>query len=434
LSGKTNELFMSKRNQYLIPFILITTLFFMWGIANNLNGILIPHLRKALLLTNMQSTFVDTAVYMAYFLMAIPAGLLLKRFGYRKGVILGLLLFAAGALLFLPAADQRAYPIFLTGLFILGCGLTLLETAANPYVTRLGDPEGATMRINLAQSFNGLAVFVAPIIGTLFILSGKEYTKDQLAAMPEMDRVAYLVSEADSVKMPYLILGGFLILLAVVFYFIQLPELEEHSSASSAKSVEMQFGIFSALRHRHVRWAVIAQLFYVGAQVCVTSFFIRMAMSGGGVDEKTAGYYLSIYGLLFMAGRFLGTVVVRYMPPPKVLQWYALACIILSLTAIFAAGQFVVFALGGLGFFMSIMFPTIFSLGIAGLKEETKSASSLIVMAIIGGAIFPVIMGSLIDGFGDNIQVGYVVPLVCFLVILYYSTISGKTQVANNEG
>lgn len=434
MPNKTNKtVFMSKKNQYLIPFILITSLFFMWGIANNLNGILIPHLRKALQLTNMQSTFVDTAVYLAYFLMAIPAGLILKRFGYRKGVIMGLLLFAAGALLFLPAADYRAYTVFLTGLFILGCGLTLLETAANPYVTRLGAPEGATMRINLAQSFNGLAVFVAPIIGTLFILSGKEYSKEQLAAMAEAERVAYLASEADSVKMPYLVLGGFLVLLAILFYFIQLPELEEDDNTQSAKSVEAQSGIFSTLRHRHVRWAVIAQLFYVGAQVCVTSFFIRMAMSGGGVDEKTAGYYLSIYGLLFMAGRFLGTVVVRYIPPARVLQLYALACILLSLTAIFAAGQFVVFALGGLGFFMSIMFPTIFSLGIAGLKEETKPASSLIVMAIIGGAVFPVIMGSLIDAFGDNIQVGYVVPLVCFFVVLYYGVVSGQLSVDSDS-
>jgi MFS transporter, FHS family, L-fucose permease len=420
-----NRIMSKAKNPYLVPFILITSLFFMWGIANNLNGILIPHLHKALQLTNMQSTFVDTAVYLAYFLMAIPAGLILKRFGYRKGVILGLLLFAAGALLFLPAADSRAYGIFLAGLFILGCGLTLLETAANPYVTRLGDTEGATMRINLAQSFNGLAVFAAPVIGTLFILSGKEYSKEQLAAMTEVERLTYLSGEAESVKMPYMILGGFLMVLAAVFYFIKLPELESENTQlktqnPTLKTGNTEGGIFSTLRHSHVRWAVIAQLFYVGAQVCVTSFFIRMAMTGGGVDEKTAGYYLSVYGLLFMLGRFLGTAIVRYLSPPKVLQLYALACIVLSLTAIFAAGQFVVFALGGMGFFMSIMFPTIFSLGITDLQTETKSASSLIVMAIIGGAIFPVIMGFLIDSFGDNIQIGYIVPLLCFGVIWYY--------------
>ena len=415
----------NEKQKYLVPFILITSLFFMWGIANNLNGILIPHLRKALQLTNMQSTFVDTAVYMAYFLMAIPAGMILKRFGYKKGIIAGLLVFAIGALLFLPAADNRAYTVFLLGLFILGCGLTLLETAANPYATRLGDTEGATARLNLAQSFNGLAVFVAPIIGTLFILSGKEYTKDQMLAMPYADKIAYLTGEAASVKMPYLILAGFLILLAIIFYFIDLPELEDKNENQS------KGGIFDTLKYSHVKWAVVAQLFYVGAQVCVTSFFVRMAIAGGGVDEKTAGYYLSVYGLLFMIGRFAGTVIMRYVKPAKLLSIYAVVCIILSSIAIFTEGKFVVLALGGLGFFMSIMFPTIFSLGIMGLNEETKPASSLIVMAIIGGAVFPVIMGRIIDSSGDNIQAGYIVPLVCYFFVLYFGLVGHKVRQAN---
>lgn len=407
---------MSQRNKYLIPFILITSLFFMWGIANNLNGILIPHLRKALQLTNLQSTLVDTAVYLAYFLMAIPAGIILKRFGYKKGIIMGLLIFAAGALLFIPAANMQTYSIFLGGLFILGCGLTLLETAANPYATRLGDPEDATFRINFAQSFNGLAVFIAPIIGTLFILSGREYTPDQLAAMPELEKMAYLTSEAQSVKMPYMILGGFLIVLALIFYIMDLPEIgSEEPKSDKAKS-----GVFDTLKYNHVRWAVIAQFFYVGAQVCVTSFFIRMAISGGGVDEKTAGWYLSAYGLLFMIGRFVGSVFVKFIRPAKLLSLYSFICILMSLVAIYADGKFVVLALGGLGFFMSIMFPTIFSLGIEGLKEETKPASSLIVMAIIGGAIFPVIMGGIIDSMGDNIQIGYIVPFLCFFVVWYF--------------
>ncbi len=412
----------NEKQKYIVPFILITSLFFMWGIANNLNGILIPHLRKALQLSNMQSTFVDTAVYLAYFLMAIPAGIILKKFGYKKGIILGLLIFAAGALLFLPAADNRAYVVFLLGLFILGCGLTLLETAANPYATRLGDTEGATARLNLAQSFNGLAVFVAPIIGTLFILSGKEYSKDQMLAMPEVDKIAYLTGEAASVKMPYLILAGFLILLAIIFFFIDLPELEEKTT------VQSKGGIFDTLKYSHVKWAVIAQLFYVGAQVCVTSFFVRMAIAGAGVDEKTAGYYLGVYGLLFMIGRFAGTAIMRFVEPAKLLSIYAVVSILLSSIAIFTEGKFVVLALGGLGFFMSIMFPTIFSLGIVGLKEETKPASSLIVMAIIGGAVFPVIMGRIIDNSGDNIQAGYIVPLVCYFFVLYFGLVGHKVQ------
>jgi FHS family L-fucose permease-like MFS transporter len=405
---------------YLVPFVLVTCLFFMWGFANNLNGILIPHLRKALQLSNMQSTFVDTAVYLAYFLGAIPAGLVLKKFGYKKGIILGLLVFSLGAFLFVPAANSRTYGIFLLGLFIIGIGLTILETAANPYATKLGDAKDATTRLNLAQSFNGLAAFLAPMVGTIFILSGKEYSSEELNLLPEVEKIAYLTSEAASVKMPYMILGGFLLVIAVLFMVLKFPEFKEEDQGETTGSIA------GALKHKHLTWAVIAQLFYVGAQVCVTSFFVRMAISGGGVDEKTAGYYLGIYGILFMVGRFLGTIIMKYLAPAKLLSIYAAMCILLSLVAVYADGKNVVLALGGLGFFMSIMFPTIFSLGIDDLKENTKPASSLIVMAIIGGAIFPVIMGYIIDNSNDNIQVGYWVPLVCFIVVLYYGLVGHK--------
>lgn len=403
-----------EKNNYLIPFILVTSLFFLWGISNNLTGILIPHLRKALLLTNTQSTFVDTAVYLAYFLAAIPAGLIINKYGYKIGIIIGLLVFSLGAFLFVPAANTRTFGIFLLGLFIIGCGLTILETAANPYATKLGNPEGATTRLNLAQSFNGLAAFLAPMIGTLFILSGKEYTSEQLSLMPEVEKIAYLTSEAASVKMPYIILGVCLLVLAIVFMVLKFPEFREEGKMNTSGSIG------SALKQRHLVWAIIAQFFYVGAQVCVTSFFVRMAISGGGVDEKTAGYYLGIYGLLFMAGRFIGTIIMRYIQPAKLLSIYAFLCILLSFIAIYAEGKNVVLALGGLGFFMSIMFPTIFSLGIKDLHENTKPASSLIVMSIIGGAIFPVIMGKIIDNYGDDIQKGYIVPLICFFVVLYF--------------
>ncbi|MCP9762682.1 L-fucose:H+ symporter permease [Lacihabitans soyangensis] len=406
---------------YLVPFVLVTCLFFMWGFANNLNGILIPHLRKALQLSNMQSTFVDTAVYLAYFLGAIPAGLVLKKFGYKKGIILGLLVFSLGAFLFVPAANSRTYGIFLLGLFIIGIGLTILETAANPYATKLGDAKDATTRLNLAQSFNGLAAFLAPMVGTIFILSGKEYSSEELNLLPEVEKIAYLTSEAASVKMPYMILGGFLLVIAVLFMVLKFPEFKIEESGKEEGSIS------GALKRKHLVWAIIAQFFYVGAQVCVTSFFVRMAISGGGVDEKTAGFYLSIvYGLLFMSGRFVGTFLMRYITPSKLLSIYATICIILSLVAIYADGKNVVIALGGLGFFMSIMFPTIFSLGIEDMLENTKPASSLIVMAIIGGAIFPVIMGYIIDNSNDNIQVGYWVPLVCFIVVLYYGLVGHK--------
>lgn len=406
---------MTKTNaNYKLPFILVSTLFFLWGIANNLNGILIPHLRKALQLTNMQSTFVDTAVYVAYFLSAIPAGLILKKFGYKKGIITGLIVFSIGAFMFIPAANLRAYNIFLFGLFVIGCGLTILETAANPYASKLGDPDTATARLTLAQSFNGLAVFIAPVIGTIFILSGKEYSPDELAAMSEIDKLAYLNSEAASVKTPYLLLGIFLLAIAILFLVNKFPELKEEEGTAEEGSLS------SAIKNKHLVWAVIAQFFYVGAQVCVTSFFIRAAITGGGVDEKTAGYYLSVYGILFMTGRFAGSAIMRFIAPQKLLSLYAVICIILSFIAIKTDGQYVVIALGGLGFFMSIMFPTIFALGIAGLKSNTKPASSLLVMSIIGGAIFPVIMGNIIDQFGDDIQIGYIVPMICYVFVLYF--------------
>jgi FHS family L-fucose permease-like MFS transporter len=402
------------QNHYRLPFILVSSLFFLWGIANNLNGILIPHLRKALQLTNMQSTFVDTAVYLAYFSAAIPAGMILKKFGYKKGIITGLIVFSIGAFMFIPAANMRAYNIFLLGLFIIGCGLTILETAANPYASKLGDPATATSRLTLAQSFNGLAVFIAPVIGTIFILSGKEFSTEELAAMSEADQLSYLTTEAASVKMPYLSLGIFLLAIAVLFLVNNFPELKEDEGGEDEGSLA------SALQHKHLVWAVIAQFFYVGAQVCVTSFFIRAAIAGGGVDEKTAGYYLSVYGILFMVGRFAGSAIMRVIAPNKLLSMYAVMCIALSIVAIKTDGQYVVLALGGLGFFMSIMFPTIFSLGIAGLKSNTKPASSLLVMSIIGGAIFPVIMGNIIDRFGDDIQIGYVVPMICYAFVLYF--------------
>ncbi|MEY3152937.1 MAG: hypothetical protein RLZZ333_1534 [Bacteroidota bacterium] len=327
--------------------------------------------------------------------------------------------------MFIPAANLRAYNIFLLGLFIIGCGLTILETAANPYASKLGDPATSTARLTLAQSFNGLAVFIAPVIGTVFILSGKEFNPDELAAMSEVDKLAYLNSEAASVKMPYLSLGIFLLAIAVLFLVNKFPELKEDEGGKEEGSLS------GALKQQHLVWAVIAQFFYVGAQVCVTSFFIRAAIAGGGVDEKTAGYYLSMYGILFMIGRFAGSAMMKWIAPNKLLSLYAIMCILLSVMAIKTDGQYVVIALGGLGFFMSIMFPTIFSLGIAGLKSNTKPGSSLLVMSIIGGAIFPVIMGNIIDRFGDDIQIGYLVPMICYAFVLYFGIKGYKPRSAS---
>lgn len=409
---------------YLVPFILVTCLFFLWGMAHNLDSILIPHLKKACQLNNRQSTLVDTAVFMAYFLMAIPAGMILKKWGYKSSIILGLVVFATGAFLFVPAANTRTYEIFLIALFIIGCGLTILETAANPYAAVLGDAKSASTRLNLAASFNGLAAMVAPIVGTLFILSGKNYAAAELAAMPDPTRMAYLMEEAASVKTPYIVLGSVLVLIAILFYFMHVPEVKPQTDDITSKG-----GFFEVLKHRHLSWAVAAQFFYVGAQVCVTSFFIRMAQQGGGLDEHTAGYYLGVYGFLFMAGRFVGTAFLKFMSSQMLLSIYAVISVILCFIAILGDGAYVIYALGGLGFFMSIMFPTIFALGISNLGEGTKAGSSWIIMSIVGGAILPYLMGTVIDLNGDNIQLGYWIPLICFMVILFFG-IKGYKPVA----
>jgi len=405
----------SSGKKYLLPFILVVSLFFLWGMAHNLDSILIPHLKKACNLSNSQSTLIDTSVFFAYFLMAIPAGMILKKWGYKATMISGLLAFAFGAFLFVPAANNLSYITFLIALFIIGCGLTMLETSANPYAAVLGNPSKATSRLNLAASFNGLAAMVAPLIGGLFILSGKSHTKEELAAMTEASRNSYFLEEAASVKTPYITLGIILLVIAVIFYFIHLPEIKTKSVDGEAKG-----SFFGALRHKHLRWAVIAQFFYVGAQVCVTSFFIRMAQQGGGFDEKTAASYLAIYGLLFTVGRFAGTALLQFIASNKLLAIYAVISVLLSIVAISGSGVVIVYALGGLGFFMSIMFPTIFALGIDGIGEDTKPGSSWLIMSIVGGAILPFGMGSLIDMYGDNIQIGYSIPLVCYLIILYF--------------
>ncbi|WP_432714827.1 L-fucose:H+ symporter permease [Pedobacter sp.] len=403
------------RKKYLVPFMLVVSLFFLWGMAHNLDSILIPHLKKACQLNNRQSTLVDTAVFLAYFLMALPAGMILKKWGYKISMILGLVVFAIGAFLFVPAANLLSYETFLIALFIIGCGLTILETSANPYAAVLGDPAKATSRLNLAASFNGLAAMIAPFIGSVFILSGKSFTETELAAMPDVSRSAYFLEEAASVKMPYIILGAVLLLIALIFCFIKFPEIKTKSIAGTP-----QGSFFSVLRHRHLSWAVVAQFFYVGAQVCVTSFFIRMAQQGAGFDEKTAAYYLAIYGLLFMVGRFVGTALLQFVSSHRLLALYALISAVLCLIAILGDGAYVIYALGGIGFFMSVMFPTIFALGINGLGDDTKLGSSWLIMSIVGGAILPYGMGTLIDLNNDHIQIGYTIPMFCFLIILYF--------------
>ncbi len=403
---------MSNQNRYLFPFILVTSLFFFWGFINNLNPILIPHLRRAFSLSTVQASLVDFAVYFGYFLMAIPAGIIMKKYGYKTGILIGLSFFAVGCFLFVPAANTMQYVFFLGALFIVACGLAILETAANPYATILGPAETSTQRLNFAQSFNGLAAFLAPLAGRKFILSEKPLDDDALNALSTDDRAAYLLSETSKVKAPYLILGIVILLVAALFFFTRLPDKKDDDKTSSA-------GFLHAFRHKHLTWAVIAQFFYVGAQVCILSFLVLFATKAAQITETEAAYYSSAAGLAFMIGRFAGTFFMRFIQPQRLLAIYAICCIILSFVTIYGSGIITLYAMIGIAFFMSIMFPTIFALGVKDLGVDTKPASSLIIMSIVGGAALPPLLATIADQ-TNRFQNGYWVPLVCFFVVLLF--------------
>jgi FHS family L-fucose permease-like MFS transporter len=404
------------KNKFFIPFILICTLFFLWAFLHNINGILIPHLKKVCQLNDTQSSLIDFAVYFGYFVIAIPAGLFSHRFGYKKGILCGLFLFAIGALLFYPAANERNFILFLVALFVAASGATFLETVANPYATILGPPETSEQRLNFAQSFNGLGAFVAPLIGTRFILSGIEHTPAELEAMKAHGELAgYLQQEANTLKMPYLIIAAVLVLVAIIFIFTKLPEVTEAAGGGHGTRFSL-----SVLRISHVRWAVIAEFFYVGSQVGVLSFFIRFARFTAGIPEKEAGHLLAYGAMLgFMAGRFLGTFFMKYIRPARLLSLYAAINILLLVVALTTKGPIAVYAVMATPFFMSIMFPTIFALGIKDLGEESKMASSFLVMSIIGGAFTPLVMGVISDKTG-SMQIAYIMPMICFAFILYF--------------
>jgi FHS family L-fucose permease-like MFS transporter len=406
------------KNKNLVAIALITSLFFLWGVALNLNPILIPHLKKACELTDLQSSLVDSASYFAYFCLPIPAALLMKRYGYKGGILLGLILFACGAFLFYPASVVRSFPFFLSALFVLFSGAAFLETAANPYITVLGEPVSATRRINFSQSFNGLAATLAPLIGREFILSGKTLTPAQKAGMTADQLNIYLNKEASSVQLPYLIIGLVVLIVAILIFRTPLPEIvEEDAFEDKNKSLFQQ--ILFLMRQKHFRNGVFAQFFYVGAQAGVLGFFIRFSERAAGMEEKTAAAFLTAAAVGFMVGRFSGTYLMKFVNPVKILATYCLINVVLLLLAVTLQAKFSVFALIGVAFFMSIMFPTIFSLSVRGLGPRTKLGSSLIIMGIVGGAVLPPVMGQVSDF--SNIQYAYLVPIVSFLYIFYFA-------------
>ncbi len=426
----------ASRNSYLIPFMLVTSLFFLWGIANSLNGTLIKHFQTALNLNRAQAGIVDSAFYIGYFVMALPAAFLMNRIGYKKGILIGLLLYATGALLFYPAAEVMVYGFFLFALFVIACGLAFLETAANPYVTVLGDPASAATRINFAQSFNGVSIILGPIIGSLFIFSSTEYTNEILDAMPPAEATAIRVAEAHSVQMPYLVVAGVVLVVASLFAMTRMPEI----SAPDERGASFK-GIW---RHRHLVLGVIAQFFYVGAQASVWGYFVDLKLhfareSHLGIvtwlyrttesmtPTQLASYHASFAFVLFMAGRFAGTWLLTRFPAHRLLATYAAVCVVLSTVGLFGTGLGAVVAISLTYFFMSIMFPTIFALSIKNLGDQVKIGSGLVIMAIVGGAVLPPITG-LISLAG--LEKALIVPLASFLFILYFGLSGYKVRSA----
>ena len=399
--------------KYFVAFVCVTSLFFMWAIANNFNDILIKQFQKALDLTRMQSGLVQTAFYFGYFIMALPAGIAMKRVGYKIGILVGLSLYAIGAVLFYPAAEVQSFAFFLAALFVIASGLTFLETAANPYITVMGDPRFAAQRLNLAQSFNGLGAFLAPFIGGVLIFSGVEYSENELALLSPAEITAYRTTEALAVQIPYLGLAAIVAILAVLIYLAPFPRVELTGSEIGLSSKAM----CALWKVNHWRNAVIAQFFYVGAQVGIWSYFINFAQDVSGATEKAAANYLGVSLILFMVGRFSGTLAMGFIDPARLMSVYALVNVVLCVFASFVNGYAAVLVLGTTSFFMSIMFPTIFALGLKGLGGYTKIGSSLIVMAIIGGAIFPPLMGLVAD-ITKSIQISMLIPAICFSVVL----------------
>lgn len=417
MTGKENGKSIN-RFRAILPFALIVSLFFMWGIASSLNDILIKHFKKSFELTDFQSGFIQTAFYLGYFLLAIPAAQIMRKYGYKTGIVIGLVLFSAGAFLFYPAANVRLYGFFLTALFVIASGCSFLETAANPYVTILGPPESAERRLNFAQAFNPLGTIFAVIIGRNFIFSGIEYTDRQLAAMTPEHLQTYLATETRAVQMPYVVVGCVVLFWAFLFLITRFPEVQE--SSLDEEGTHDGGSLKYLLRYRHFVLGVIAQFLYVGAQVCTWSYLIRYTQySIPGTPEKTAADYLTITLVGFLLGRFTGTWLMNRIRPQHLMAVFAVANVVMSFMGVVGPGLIGLVPLIISSFFMSVMFPTIFALGIKGLGVHTKLGSSLMVMSIIGGAVMTPIMGLI--SVNMNIKVAFIIVVAAYAFIVYYS-------------
>ncbi len=411
--SKPAPLFPSGR---LVPFTLVTVLFFLWGIPNNLNDVLIRQFMKSFAISRFEAGLVQSAFYLGYFLLAMPAAILMRRLGYKAGFVIGLLLYGLGTLLFWPAAIVGRYGFFLFALFVIASGLSFLETASNPFIAQLGDPASSERRLNFSQAFNPLGSIAGVLVGTVFIFSGVELGPQQVVAMKAQHVYeAYLRSETMRVVKPYLVLSAIAIFWALLILRAKFPAIESEHEAGGNR------GHFRELfRYPHFWMAVVAQFMYVGAQVGTWSYFIQYVQEFTHEPEKVAGYFLTGTLAAFGVGRFSSAWLMRFVAPNTLLGSYAIVNVFLVAFGVLDPSWAGLWALFATSFFMSLMFPTIFALGLKGLGPNTKIGGSLIVMAIVGGAILTPIMGLIAEA-RHSIAPAYIVPLAAYVMIAAYA-------------
>ncbi len=430
---------------YKTAFIFLTSLFFLWGFITVLVDSLIPRLKEVFTLSYFQAGLVQFAFFGAYFLLSIPAGNILAKIGYKRGIVLGLVTMALGCLLFYPAASYRVFGIFMLAYFVLAGGMTILQVAANPYVAVLGSEEGASSRLNLSQAFNSLGTTIAPAIGAMLILSDKVKTKEEIASLASAEKETYFVSEASAVQSPFLSIAVFVILLAVIFIFVKLPKVMEKIPNKGYKAL---------LSKKSLVMGAIAIFVYVGAEVAIGSYLVSYFMEMNlaplissnetmmsiantiatlfnktftNSDPKSLlGVFVVFYWGGAMIGRFVGAYLTKILSPVKVLGLFASLAILMIIISVSTTGLMSMWAILAVGLFNSIMFPTIFSLSLEGLDDLKPQASGILCTAIFGGAVIPPLYGMLVDGLG--FKLAFVLIMMCYIYIYYYGRTKSKTS------
>ena len=413
-----------------VPFILVTTLFFLWGIPNNLNDILIKQFMTSFQITRFEAGLVQSAFYLGYFCLAMPAAFLMRRFGYKAGLVTGLLLFGTGSFLFWPAALIGSYGFFLFALFVIASGLSFLETGSNTFIAVLGDPRTSEQRLNLSQSFNPLGSITGALVGTVFIFSGVELSNQQIGALKAQGTLGtYLQSETLRVIRPYVVLGVVVWVMAFLIMRTKFPTIKEEAQSKDSRD---KGKLSDLLHYPHFLQGVSAQFFYVGAQVGTWSFLIQYIQDYTHQTEKVAGYLLTGSLVAFAIGRFVATYLMKFFRPNRLMGVFGIINILLVAVGVLFPGWVGVGAVFLTSFFMSLMFPTIYALSIKGLGANTKLGGSFIVMAIVGGATAPPAMG-LLYGAWHSMAVAMIVPLVCYAVVTHYAYYGCRMRATHAE-